>query len=134
METALRALLVAGLPGMSAGRLNWGEHPRDETRPYVTLHLISLREGRTMQGPDGLEQSRVQVDCYAPTFGQAREIGQAVKQLLNHYRGGGFRGVFFDGMRTLREGGDSRIIGSDESAAFYRASLDFLINWRNDNG
>lgn len=126
METALRALLIAGLPGLTGTRINWGEHPDAEDRPYVVLHLISLREGHTMQGPDGLERSRVQVDCYAPSFGQARELGAQVKQALNHHHGGGFRGVLFDTARTSRESGN-------ENAALYRCSLDFLINWRNDH-
>ena len=127
METALRALLIAGLPGMSAGRINWSEHPRDEARPYITLHLISLTEGHTMQGPDGLERSRVQIDCYAPSFGQAREVAAGVKGFLNHYHGGGFRGVFFDSARTTRESGE-------DNAPLYRCSLDFIVNWRDDNG
>ena len=126
METALRALLIAGLSDLSAGRINWGEHPRDEARPYIVLHLVSLREGSTMQGPDGLEQSRVQIDCYAPSFGQARELAAAVKAMLNHHRGDGFRGVFFDNARTTRESGE-------DNAPLYRCSLDFLINWRNDH-
>lgn len=127
METALRALLIAGLSNLSSGRINWGEHPTDEDRPYIVLHLISLREGSTMQGPDGLEQSRVQIDCYAPTFGQAREIADDVKGLLNHHHGGGFRGVFFDNARTTRESGE-------DNAPLYRCSLDFIVNWRNNNG
>ena len=126
METALRALLIAGLPAMSAGRINWGEHPRDEARPYIVLHLVSLTEGHTMQGPDGLERSRVQIDCYAPSFGQAREIAGDVKRVLDHYREGQFRGVFFDAARTTRESGE-------DNAPLYRCSLDFIVNWRDDN-
>ena len=133
METALRALLVAGLPGMSAGRINWGEHPRDEARPYIVLHLISLTEGHTMQGPDGLERSRVQIDCYAPSFGQARELAGSVKSALDFRRDGGFRGIFFAGMRQSRESGYSRDDGGSSGESLYRCSIDFIVNWRDDN-
>lgn len=127
MEQELRTLLIAGLPTVPSTRINWGEQPQDEERPYVVMHLISMNEGHTMQGPDGLQQSRVQVDCYAPTFGDARSMAAAVKSALDFHRGGGFLGILFDGMRQTRESGDNA------GEAIYRASLDFLTNWRADH-
>lgn len=88
------------------------------------MHLISLNEGHTMQGPDGLQKIRVQVDCYAPNFGDAFDLAGRVKAALDFHRGGGFLGIFFDGMRLPREGGESK------GGALYRASLDFLTHWR----
>lgn len=128
METALRTLLMAGLPGVPALRVNWGEHPQDGGRPYVVLHLISVTQGHHMQGPEAMERSRVQVDCYAPSFGGAREMASAVKSALDFHRGGGFLGILFDGMRSTRESGDT------PGDALYRVSLDFIVNWRTSNG
>lgn len=128
METALSALLGAGLQDMPADRVNWGQHMQDGGNPYVVLHLIDLNEDMTMQGPDGLEQARVQIDCYAPTYWQANGMGRAVKALLSGHRGGGFQMIQFAGMRQLRESGENA------GEAVYRASLDFLTHWRQPNG
>ena len=127
MEQDLRALLLAGLTGMTADRLNWGEHPQGAAGPYVVLYLVSWNMGHTQQGPDGLEQARVQVDCYADTFGAARGLARQVMGLLDGYRGGQFQAIFSAGMRMSRE--------ADENGgeAIYRASLDFIIHWRNEN-
>lgn len=133
MEKVFRALLLAGFPEMSASRINWGEHPQGEDRPYIVLHLISLVEGHLMQGPDGLQRSRVQVDCYAPGFTEARELAGRVKTILDFHRSGRILGVFFSGLRMMREEGSNHSLGNNSGEALYRASLDFMVNWRADH-
>ncbi|WP_277022254.1 tail completion protein gp17 [Paracoccus hibiscisoli] len=127
MEEALRALLIAGLQGMPSSRVNWGQHLAG-VQPYLVLNLISLNEGLTMQGPDGLETARVQIDAYAPTYKGASDAGRAVKALLHGHHGDGFQLIEFSGMRHMRETGD------DADDGIYRASLDFLTHWRQPNG
>lgn len=123
MEIDLRALLRA-TPAITAltTAIDWGESPQGATGSYVVLSLASDNEGATMQGRDWLRQSRVQVDCYAPTFAQAVAMREAIMDRLHGYRGGRFRGVFFDGARYFRE--------ADEAAPMHRMSLDFLTHWR----
>jgi len=77
-----------------------------------------------MQGPDHLLSARIQVDCYADTYGAAKAASRAATTALNGHRGGGFRGVFWEGARDSREG------GSNEADRPYRVSLDFMVNWR----
>lgn len=127
MENELRDLLIAGLEGMTPSRVNWGQH-LNGSQPYLVLNLISLNEALTMQGPDGLETARVQIDCYDTVFEDAANTGRAVKALLHGYRGGGFRLIEFAGMRHLREAGENADDG------IFRASLDFLTHWRQPNG
>lgn len=134
MEPELRALLQAGLPDVPPDRINWGEHPQDNSRNYIVLHLISASEGRTMQGRDGLERSRVQIDCYATNFGAARQMARSVKGVLDFYRGGQFLGVFLDTIRLPRETPPNRDGGTDAGDQLYNASLDFIVNWRNQHG
>lgn len=128
MEAEFRALLVAAMPDLGAERINWDEHPQDETGPYVVLTLVDMTQGHTQQGPDGLEQGRVQVDCWSPHSLGVRLMGHVVRTALDGHRGGGFQGIFFDGLRVARE--------TDENGgeAIYRASLDFLTHWRENNG
>lgn len=128
METSLRALLIAGLQDMPATRVNWGMHMADTASAYLVVHLIDLNEGLTMQGPDGLETSRVQIDAYAREYETAIGTGKAVKALLHGHHGGGFGLIQFAGMRVLREE------NNDASDGVFRASLDFLTHWRQTNG
>ena len=125
MEQELRALLRgnAAVAALAGGLVDWGESPQPGAARYIVLHLISDTEGATMQGRDGLRQSRVQVDCYGPDYAAVAALSAAVKDALHGYRGGGFGAIFFDGGRIPRE-------GNDEASAIYRASLDFLTHWR----
>lgn len=125
MEQELRARLLssAALAAVVGGLVDWGESPQPGASRYVVLTLVSDDEGATMQGRDGLRQSRVQVDCYGPDYATVAAMAAAVKDSLHGHRGGGFQGVFYAGGRAPRE-------GSDEASAIYRASLDFLTHWR----
>lgn len=124
MENALRPLLIAGLQDMPASRVNWGEHVSLIGAGYIVLNIIDLNEDLTLDGPDGLELYRVQVDCYAPFHADAGALAASVKALLSGYRGGAFLLIKFAGMRRLRENGD------DQNSPIYRASLDFMVHWR----
>lgn len=128
MEADFRQLLVAALPDLGPARINWDEQPQGMAGSYIVLQLIDMTEGKTQQGPDGLQQARVQVDCYAEYSADARQLGYAAKAALDGHRGDRFRGIFFDGLRVTRE--------TDENGgeANYRASLDFLTHWRQSDG
>ncbi|MCH2248268.1 MAG: DUF3168 domain-containing protein [Cognatishimia sp.] len=126
MEEQLRALLRsdAGVTAICGQRVNFGEHPQGQDFPALVLNTISQTNGHTLQGPDGLEKARVQVDCIALTYGEARRLSRAVVALLDGHRGGQFSGVFSAGNRAGREG------GSNEADRPFRVSLDFLTKWR----
>lgn len=127
MEEALRSLLLAssGVTALApAARINWGTHPQGTALPGVVLNVISDAEGYTMAGRDGLSQGRVQVDCYATTYSQAKQLSRAVRAALSGYRGGGFEGVFHSGTRDSRDG------GANEADRPFRVSLDFNTHWR----
>lgn len=126
MEEALRALLVGAtsVTALVGTRINWGAHPQGDPWPGLVLNLVSGADGMTMQGPDHLNMGRVQIDCYADSYGEAKTVSRAVIDALNGYRGAGFRGVFHASTRDSREG------GTNEPDRPYRVSLDFMVNWR----
>jgi hypothetical protein len=127
MEEDFRALLT-GASAVTAlvpvARINWGAHPQGGGAPYLVLTVIGNEAGLTMQGPDGLWQGRVQVDCCAPDYAAAKIASRAVIAVLHSYRGGGFRLVEHVATRDSREG------GSNEAERAFRVSLDFITNWR----
>ena len=127
MKAPFRALLTGAAPIVAlvpVARINWGEQPQGAGAPYVTLHRIGGAEGLTMQGPDGLEQSRVQVDCYGNTQAQVEAVARAIVARLNGYRDQAFRLVTHVATRDSREG------GTNEAERLHRVSLDFTISWR----
>lgn len=127
MEEAFRAALMAsaGVTALVGQQVNWGAHPQGAALPGIVLTLIDDAEGHTYTGRDGLSQGRVQVDCYAPDFRQAKLVARAVRAALDGYAGGNFSGVFLAASRDGREG------GTDEADRPFRCSLDFLTHWRN---
>lgn len=127
MEETLLALLAssAAITAIApATRINWGAHPQGAALPGLVLNVIDDAEGLHLKGKDGLSQGRVQIDCYAMTFGQAKLLSRAVRNALHGYRGGGFRLVEHVSARDSREG------GTNEAERPFRVSLDFNTNWR----
>ncbi|WP_065328178.1 tail completion protein gp17 [Tritonibacter mobilis] len=126
MHFELRAILRASAPvaALCANRVDWGARPQGDDYPAIALHQVGGTQGHTLQGTDGLFQGRVQVDCYALHYSEARTLAQAVKLTLDGYRQDGFRGVF------LMEDRDTSERGSNEADRPCRVSLDFFVNWR----
>ena len=127
MEEQLRALLLndSGVSGRVGTRVNFGAHPQGQPFPAIVLNTISETEGYTLQGPNGVTNTRVQVDCYAQTYGAAKRLSRAVRSLLSGHQQGAFQGVFLAGSREGREG------GSNDAERPYRASLDFMVQFTN---
>ncbi|MGB1389498.1 MAG: DUF3168 domain-containing protein [Paracoccaceae bacterium] len=127
MEELIRALLLAdgGVAALAGDRVNFGSHPQGEGWPGVVLNTISDAEGYTLRGPDGLSRARVQADCYALTYGEAKRFSRAVRTVLSGHSDSGMQGVFHAGSRDGREG------GTNEAERPYRVSLDFLITYNN---
>ncbi|MDZ7823669.1 MAG: DUF3168 domain-containing protein [Ahrensia sp.] len=126
MEEELRALLLSHAPitDIVANRIDWGVNTQGALFPRVVLTVISSAEGIVMNGSNNLEQSRVQVDCYAMTYGQCKSLSRAIINFLHVYRGGGFRLITHESVR------DSRESGTNEAERPFRVSLDFLTAWR----
>ena len=125
MEEALRQLLMSSsaVTSLCGQRIDFGGSPQGAVNPRVVLWTISDRADMTLDGPSSLSRARVQIDCYGATFLQAKTLSRAIRAVLDGYAGGGFQGVFLDGVRDMREG------GSDEADRPYRSSLDFIINF-----
>lgn len=132
MEEAFRALLTAYAPLLaliSSDRVVFGDALQQRAYPLITMLTVSGSEGMTMQGPDGLFEGRVQVDCYAASMAEAKRLARHVVAALNGWRspansGARFIGIFLETTRDGREG------GSNDADRPFRTSLDFMIHWR----
>lgn len=126
MEEDFRALLLAdtAVTGFVGDRINFGEHPQGAAYPAAVLQTISNVTDMHMNGAGGLEQGRVQVDCYGETYAAAKTLARAVTTALHFHRDENF---FFINQISSR---DSREGGSNEVRRLYRVSLDFNTAWR----
>jgi len=91
MQEDLTALLladtaIAGLTG-DGDRLYWNVKEQGKPDPSAVLYLISGVPDYHMQGPSGLVESRVQVDCRGDTVADALELARAIEARLSGYRG-----------------------------------------------
>ncbi|WP_372804377.1 DUF3168 domain-containing protein [Paracoccus seriniphilus] len=125
MEEAFRAILLGNtaIAARVGDRVDWGEGMQGGALPSITLQVVSSTNQHSMQGPDRLSQSRVQVDVYAASYGEAKVLQRAVLGALDGYRGGSMQGIFHAGSRDGREAGTS------EAERPYRVSMDFMTNW-----
>ena len=89
IEDALRATLLADadVAALVAARVWPMKLPQAPTYPAVVYQRISTTNGVALETPVGSTRSRVQVSCWALTFGQARQLGEAVVHTLNGWSG-----------------------------------------------
>lgn len=96
MEGALRARLLAdaAVAALVAERVYWVGRPQGGTLPDVTLQVITDGREQDMKGFVGLQQTRVQIDSRATSYGQAKALAEAAISAL--VGAGTFYGVRFE--------------------------------------
>lgn len=125
MEEALRALLLTNtdLTNIVATNLAWDVMGQGKGKPGVVMYLIAGLPDYHMAGPSGLVESRVQIDCRAATWTDAKAAARAIEATLSGYSGTigtiKFGGIFKGGARSEFEN-----TGPDK---FYLASADYQI-------
>lgn len=125
MEEAFRALLTgyAPLTDLVAQRIVWNHLPQDTTRPAVVMFKISGAPGHTMQGSDGLEGARVQIDVQALALNGVANSAWAIKRAiiakLDGYRDATFGGIFLESERQSS--------GKPGTVLYHLVSMDFAV-------
>ncbi|KQI66966.1 hypothetical protein AN189_18090 [Loktanella sp. 3ANDIMAR09] len=122
MEEELRALLLgdAGVAGFVGRRVNFVRHPQGLPFPAIVLNVVGSIEPVDMDGAIGAGTGRVQVDCYADDFTDAKHLSRAVLALLNGYDGQRLMSLAHAGSRDGSEAGAAGATGP------FRVSMDFL--------
>lgn len=119
--------MLANSPAVTAltgPRIEWGQLAQGAGLPAVVLTKVSEVRAMTMNGPSLLIEGRIQVDCYARTYGSAVALSRAVTNVLHAHTDSTLRLIWFSGSRETREG------GSNEAERPWRVSLDFNLAWK----
>ena len=98
--------------------------PQGALPPSIVFEVTSSSDTMTMQGPDGLVTGRVQIDCRAASYADAKAIAAAVICELNGFRSGNIRFARWDDTR------ESRSRGANDPDRLFVLTLDFFMSWR----
>lgn len=128
MEAALIAKLLAtaGVTALVSTRINWSRRPQGAALPAIVLQRISGTPDVHHAGASGLVVSRVQVDCWAASYGSAKAVARAVETAITAqtFTQGATR---FDVILIDSERDDS----TDETTPLFRTSLDLMVHSAN---
>lgn len=127
MEEALRALLrtTAAITALvPAASIDWRRNLPSVTEPRIVLHLINDGDTYMVDDVGDISEARVQIDCWATTYAQAKAISRAVRARLSGYQGGIFYQLRLAGAR------DAQTTGTNEPDDPAGVSLDFAFQYR----
>ena len=127
MEEAFIAHLLAasGVTAIASTRVYPFSRLQGSAFPAVTVQRISGAPLYADDGEVGLENVRMQVDCWATTYASAKTLGRAVTAAFSAFDGT-VSGVEFQFV-TLENEHDERETGANAAEYVYRTSLDFEV-------
>ena len=126
MEEDLRTLILTGTGAPSL--VFFAARAQGSGLPAVVLNRITGIPSMTMDGPDGLVFSRMQVDVYDSTWLGAKTALRVIQSTVSGYAGTvgdtEFQLIQIDGERDFREA------GQNDADRFFRVSMDLVIHHR----
>lgn len=127
MQTKLANLLLAHAPlaALVGNRVQWDTLPQGTPHGRINMRVASGITDYHMQGPSGLEFSRVQFECQGESAAKARAIAEALKARLSGYQGV-FQGYHFQLFKAVGQRTDH---GKVDSHEWFTDMRDFEIHW-----
>lgn len=123
-----KLLAASGVTALVSTRVYPVARPQGSTLPAVTLQRIDGAPLLTDEGDSGLENPRIQLDCWGTTYASAKAAARAVIAALNAFDGT-LTGVNIPLIELEAERDMPRESGTNVNEYLFRTSLDFLV-WR----
>lgn len=103
--------------------------PQGQNLASIVHSRISGQGDHHMEGASGLNRTRVQIDCWAPTADAADSLALLVKERIDGYRGSMLWGEDSPAEAIVVQGifYESEREDYDDVAKMYRSSKDYLI-------
>lgn len=127
MEEAIiqRLLATTGVTNIVGTRVFPGSLPQAYAMPAVTMHVISGGPLYADDGEVGLDEVRVQIDCWATTYSAAKLLARAVRESLSAFVGTvgstAFPYILLDVIRDFREA------GGNQAEYLFRTNMDYIV-------
>jgi hypothetical protein len=129
IESGLYQLIIAnaGFSAIAGNRLYPLVLPdslvqSDTTPPSATYQTISSVPDYTNDGPVGCVKARVQFDCFAAAYADAKSVSDAIRQTLD-----GYTGTLPDGTAVLNCWIDNVTDSYSQDTRLYRTSTDYRV-------
>lgn len=116
----MEEIIQARLSGALACPVKWGFFNDGDTVPRVTMVRTSGGRGKTYKGK-GLKSNRIQVDCWAETYGEALVTSRQVEELLDGHREGDLLNCHLEMVRDGASNGEN---------VLHRISVHFSVKYR----
>jgi hypothetical protein len=107
-----------------AQRITPGRRDQGGALPAIVLHRIDGQRDYHLTGASGLVASRMQVDCWAATYGDAKRAARAVDAVMSAARWT-VGAVRIDAVLIADERDDTF---DEDGNALYRTSLDLMVH------
>jgi hypothetical protein len=131
IEKAIYSLLAnnSAITDLVSTRIYPQVREQSDALPAVTYQIISGLRAIDMSGPNGLVESRVQINCFAATILAAAELSAVVRRALSGFQGGA-AGVAIECM-LLEDAGDLPAIEPEnERMNVYAKTMDFFVLYK----
>lgn len=130
IDTAIIQMLLADAPVVAiVGDSIWpGSKPQASGYPAIVVNWIEGNPVYTNDGDSGLNNVRLELNCYGETYTQAKDLAVAVKVLLSGFQGAN-SGISIENTLIASER-DFRESGSNADEYLFRVNLDLEVWFR----
>lgn len=89
VEKAVRDILVShtGVASIVSARVYAGMAPQEVTMPFIVFRREQTQRGRPLDGPNGLVEADVEVNCVSTSSAQLQSLVDEVRFALDDYAG-----------------------------------------------
>lgn len=128
VEKAVRDVLITstGVSAVVSSRVYGDFAPQKAATPFIVFRRVSSDRFRALDGPDGLVETRIEVDCFSTTQAQLMTLADEVRLALDNYTGT-TKGVTVQRAMLDNEFGDMELEVSGGDKRIRRHVLDFRI-------
>lgn len=139
IEDVMRTYLLTNstITGLITDRIFPQQAPQNATFPYVVYHRISNIVLRHLGGRAGVSHSRIQLDCYARKYSEAKVLRDAIISLIDPDESRTSRRLWgtVPVQSSIVEDSydDDQIPAHGDEIGYHCLSMDAII-WFNENG
>lgn len=133
IEPVIIALLRADarIAERTGGRIATQFEGQGEPRPYVIVERIDTTDWWDLDGPTGLESPRLQVEVFADTPAEAKELAALVYDALTAVRQVTTGGVLIQHIRRVDERDGFELVEGTESGP-RSVQQDYIVHYARD--